>query len=585
MTIQEIELYLKVGCVVIFKHSIYKETITHYDSENVYYTDVRGEKTKESWDSIQEIVSWPKPKMFDKEHSGHYVKFSGLNKVIAECKEDLVNNWFQIQYNPNYSTDIKSTKNFKIIDLKGKVVQPIWYLVSDDHVAEYRPIPPESKPKLLLLKDCPVDSFVKFKKQSHWGSRWYKVTSNSSKEIRLTYNGYEHNPLPDTEVAEVINCMEDIPKHAVVRVKNHINYVPVINLSNYKINDIADILEESVPNNYGDIQPGDLVKHKYINSDKWLVIQSIDSQDRLTFYGIGDRWTKISVTEHLPVRPITQEQFQSIKPGYWVKIAPKEYIESMCGNEGEYKGYKYINHADKKNRFFGNWVKVKYPCNLNKNIEFYDNSHILFCFSLDFIVDISETEPLMYTNARTGAESTFTNCPTYATKEEADTGLAKGSGVAIRLDTVNGHTNPCKEIPLGGYQTVSKISEEQLSIIKSYGTGNMGIKLTGGTITVDESPCFTYDQIKNATKFSKENKELIMLNTVEEIEKMAKPNLEEAAKQIKASRDNDEVAAAKKKLTELLNQESGLKARKKEVDADLAEVQKLIKAFGYPPKE
>lgn len=74
-----------------------------------------------------------------------------------------------------------------------------------------------------------------------------------------------------------------------------------------------------------------------------------------------------------------------------------------------------------------------------------------------------------------------------------------------------------------------------------------------------------------------------MLNTVEEIGKLDKPNLEEAAKQVKASRDNDEVTAAKKKLTELLDQESGLKARKKEIDEELAKVQELIKAFGYPP--
>lgn len=74
-----------------------------------------------------------------------------------------------------------------------------------------------------------------------------------------------------------------------------------------------------------------------------------------------------------------------------------------------------------------------------------------------------------------------------------------------------------------------------------------------------------------------------MLNTVEEIGKLDKPNLEEAAKQVKATRDNDEVVAAKNKLTELLDQESGLKARKKEIDEDLAKVQELIKAFGYPP--
>lgn len=80
-------------------------------------------------------------------------------------------------------------------------------------------------------------------------------------------------------------------------------------------------------------------------------------------------------------------------------------------------------------------------------------------------------------------------------------------------------------------------------------------------------------------------KENIMLDTVEEIGKLDKPNLEEAAKQVKASRDNDEVKAAKEKLNALLDNESRLKAQKERTDKDLAEVQELIKAFGYPPKE
>lgn len=75
-----------------------------------------------------------------------------------------------------------------------------------------------------------------------------------------------------------------------------------------------------------------------------------------------------------------------------------------------------------------------------------------------------------------------------------------------------------------------------------------------------------------------------MLNTVEEIGKLDKPNLEEAAKQVKANRDNDQVKAAKEKLTHLLDCESDLKARKEKIDKELAEVQELIKAFGYPPK-
>lgn len=84
--------------------------------------------------------------------------------------------------------------------------------------------------------------------------------------------------------------------------------------------------------------------------------------------------------------------------------------------------------------------------------------------------------------------------------------------------------------------------------------------------------------------FVESKKETIMLDTVEEIGNLDKPNLEEAARQVKASRDNDQVRAAKEKLNQLLNQESELKAQKEKIDNLLAEVQELIAAFGYPPE-
>jgi tripartite-type tricarboxylate transporter receptor subunit TctC len=74
-----------------------------------------------------------------------------------------------------------------------------------------------------------------------------------------------------------------------------------------------------------------------------------------------------------------------------------------------------------------------------------------------------------------------------------------------------------------------------------------------------------------------------MLNTVEEIKKLDEANLKEAAKKVKEERDNDEVKAAREKLSYLLDCESKFKASKESIDKQLAEVQELIKAFGYPP--
>jgi hypothetical protein len=238
------------------------------------------------------------------------------------------------------------------------------------------------------------------------------------------------------------------------------------------------------------------------------------------------------------IAPISDDLWDKLKEGWWVKIAPEDYIKNLLDVNGTYLDIDYRSSRRKKNTF-GTWQKVVRKHTSKPSVGVCDT----FSIHRDFIVDISETEPQM-------------NCRVLTAKEYFSKHTTSNvSGIGIELDTVNGHTNACKEIPLPG-------------------VGGMCVL---GTTPTEPDWYYKYlmkDKIKENT-----------MNTVEDIKKLDAANLEEAAKQVKASRDNDEVAAAKSKLTQLLNQESGLKARKKEIDADLAEVQELIKAFGYPPKE
>jgi seryl-tRNA synthetase len=79
--------------------------------------------------------------------------------------------------------------------------------------------------------------------------------------------------------------------------------------------------------------------------------------------------------------------------------------------------------------------------------------------------------------------------------------------------------------------------------------------------------------------------EKIMLNTVEEIKQLDAKNIEEAAKKVKQNRDNAEVKQASEKLTQLLDRKESLEASKKDIEKQLKEVNDLVEALGYPPKE
>jgi hypothetical protein len=62
-------------------------------------------------------------------------------------------------------------------------------------------------------------------------------------------------------------------------------------------------------------------------------------------------------------------------------------------------------------------------------------------------------------------------------------------------------------------------------------------------------------------------------------------NIAEAAKKVKENRDNNEVRIASERLAQLLDRKESLEASKKDIEKQLNEVNTLVTALGYPPKE
>lgn len=839
---EEVAKYIQVGCRVKFTVDPKEYEVRDVNAGAIF---VRGFLNSFGYATISKITYWPKPGYFTSEHIGHYVRqtphsvWKQIGKNLEDCPP--TSNKFTLEEANKYS------------------------------IVEYRPIAPEPEPKPLLLKDCPVWSFVKLKSKEGLNTPWSQIINKSTHEIMVSQDGSEGSPDPESEVLKLIDKIEDIPEHAIVRTRNSMTYTtikefkgkfsdiaaiitdPAVNknrgihlgdliyldkswhratnlmfpskseltrlsdgakvdladsnikyvqmirkpeeinkdwwvkvmagekeprtptwfpasgldlystglakildisttypnkqnidikvgdwvkhfdfdgwqrvvactsgisvndgkighgfyskeriiehqriipisekefdeiepedslliapawfikahcnfLGKYKSNSyfgpttfdkeklygtiikIKNKLLEKVAATTGDfihkdfilkvfkntidpsnIRNGDLIKHKDLDN-KWHVVYTVTSSNEIMIIHDATKYSLSGIMQHQQVRPINEEQFKSIKSGYWVKIAPKEYIESKCDTGGFYGDFKYKDY-DAKEKYYNTWVKVESISLPSRHIEIWD--HSTYCFTKDFIVDISETEPQV-------------NCPAYATKQEADAALAKGSGVAIRLDTVNGYTNPCKEIPLREplhitYDEAFHMSWNQLNdlatripcyeipffpkepeyesvyfpdikvgdeifdkeqwrmILRITTKDEKEYRALGESKTslwTSDYSCCLVDygskwQIRRAKNNgllqsnSKNKQEKIMLNTLEDIKKLNEANLKEAAEQVKESRDNDEVKAAKAKLTELLDTESKLKVSKEIIDKQLAEVQEMIKAFGYPPK-
>lgn len=598
---REKEDLLRVGCKIKFGIDPKEYEVLQFCSAGVY---VRGENCSFGYGNIQEITYWPVPKYFKQEHIGHWIKIKDPQYVQFPGNYlDKCGTWQQI-------SDSTTCGDVRIVN---------GIIVDKEVIEKYRPTSPEPQPKPLLLKDCPAFSFVRLKTKPGVHSPWNYIISKSSREIIVSQDGGKGSPDPESEVLEVINQLEDIPSHAMIRTRYSCKFMPITEFQG-KFTDITAIITESANNKtklsvVKYLKPGDFFRiknqkvwNKFIQErpiiNKLMVKRngqdheiSLDSYaDKVisqwseiplgTYTKIKGIWCKHGVTgilnatfadiedisdtkpEKNKVTPITRTQFDNIKSGWWVKIAPEEYVRSKLLPNSLYGQDAYPNN---KLRDCGKWQQVFSKGSVDVRIIGLAG----WIWHKDFIVSISENKPIE-----------LINCPVTNTKEEADPILAAGGGVAT-------HMNACKEIPLTEplhitYDESSHMSWSQLNDLVTRGEIPFNfIAPEPGTYEVSsklgESCRLTLPKgwIINLPETKQEK---IMLNTVEEIKKLDEANLKEAAKKVKEERDNDEVKAAREKLSHLLDCESKLKASKESIDKQLAEVQELIKAFGYPPK-
>lgn len=637
MTREEIEKYIQPGCKVKFNSGEEIYTVTEYlPPISCIYLD--GYSCSFGIVNIKEILSWPVPKYFKEEHLGHWIKIKDAKDVqfpgnykdkcgtwqkiteVTTCgdvrilgRSIIVDKEIIAEYKPIGQWNIPThfteehighyvrqpnCKKWKQIGRNLEDCKPTEdkFTLSEANryeIAEYSPILPGQEPKPLLLKDCPTFSFVRLKTKPGAHALWNCIISKSSREIIVSQDGSEGSPDPEAEVLELIDKLEDIPSHAMIRARYSAKFIPITEFQG-KFTDITAIITESVKKNklqplLKELRPGDFFKlrnqkvwNKFVETTGFgrVRVKRKEQRHEINLDSALDatitQWSDIPVNTYVKMRgnwymhgvtgllnvtfsdiedisdtkpeemdtvvPINDYQFAKIKSGWWVKIAPEEYVRSKLLPNSLYGQDAYPNN---KLRDCGKWQQVFSKGSVDVRIIGPGGG----IWYKDFIVAISENKPME-----------LINCPVTNTKKEADQILAAGGGVAINM-------NPCGEIPLTfseplriTYDIAASMSWDQLNYLA-------------------ESVKFDYSITK---RFKTQEK--IMLNTVEEIGKLDKPNLEEAAKQVKANRDNDQVKAAKEKLTHLLDCESDLKARKEKIDKELAEVQELIKAFGYPPK-
>lgn len=687
MMLEEIKKYIQVGCVVKIGADRNEYTVTDISNEAVYVED---RACSYGFGSIREIISWPIPHTFTEEHIGHYVQQS-----------------FNLKWK-------KIVSNRQACSSAGTEITVFHANKIAKH--SYMPLAPE-KLKPLLLKDCPVWSFVKLKSKEGVNTPWNYIISKGPHEIIVSQDGSEGSPDPESEVLELIKNIGEIPEHAIIRTKNSMKYILISEFKDKfgKFSDIAAIITESAkqirdkgihvgdlvcdegkwyrvikmnftnkcevkrlhdgistflldttiqwipkvrsmadlnqnwyvklmhtiypnlrepkwyrvhqlsdtvkiedildisttkPEKHSDkpeIKVGDWVKH--FDFDGWQQVvastNGISVNDRK---GSGDHgfYSNDRIIDHKKTIAISDQEWDNLKPGMWVKIAIQEYVESKLSNiKNQWVSYGPNTYTIAKLKdSCGKWVQIN-DTTKDKEIKIQNSSG--WVWHKDFIVDISETEPLeskVLTTSNACQEVPLGE-PLYITYDEAShMSWSQLNDLATRI--------PCCEIPFSPkepeYESVYfpdiKVGDEIFDkeqwrmILRITTKDEKEYRAPGESKTslwTSDYSCCLVDygsrwQIRRAKnngllQSNSENKqEKIMLNTLEDIKKLNEANLKEAAEQVKESRDNDEVKAAKAKLTELLDTESKLKVSKEIIDKQLSEVQEMIKAFGYPPK-
>jgi len=336
---------------------------------------------------------------------------------------------------------------------------------------------------------------------------------------------------------------------------------------------------------------------------EWFIIETVVSErpsitvkDRKGSIVFSNQVSLCHIGDYRPippveVTPISDDEFNALQPGNRLKIATAEYIDSKCDYTGYYKetlqgsnrvdnGLKrhYGNDsAEVKNLLCNGIVSIKEGYTIHRDfivgvikmqekkpyplVECKDFS-ILRCEVGDFVKLNSEHPSWMKVidpsrhrvKFSGGGESHVYNDIKYRIQNFfsfPDSWFYRVKGVWYQYPSDSG----------AFWGDVEAISET--------------LPLHGEIATGSPQP--------NVLQIKEEEK--IMLNTVEEIKQLDAKNIEEAAKKVKQNRDNAEVKQASEKLTQLLDRKESLEASKRDIDKQLKEVNDLVEALGYPPKE
>jgi hypothetical protein len=331
---------------------------------------------------------------------------------------------------------------------------------------------------------------------------------------------------------------------------------------------------------------------------KWYEIKKICVNGNPEIYvcGSGHNVSRTYIGDYRPIppveeiTPISDEEFNSLKPGDRLKLATAEYIDSKCQN-GYYQG---ILHGSNrvcralKGHYGNDSAKVKYL--LTGGRISIEKDYVVH---RDFVVGVIKEKKLYPLGECKGL--TILNCsegdfiklnsqhPSWMKVVDPSRRLVKFSGGGeshVYTDHIKYRMSGYQDFPEGWFFRVKNVWYK-------FPTEGLGFYWKEVEAISETHPLYgeiaTGSPQPNVLQIKEEEK--IMLNTVEDIKQLDAKNIAEAAKKVKENRDNNEVRIASERLAQLLDRKESLEASKKDIEKQLNEVNTLVTALGYPPKE
>jgi hypothetical protein len=377
---------------------------------------------------------------------------------------------------------------------------------------------------------------------------------------------------------------------------------------------IKDIVSWPIPVNFEQKHVGHFVrvgnKDHFWNHEgdmdhlvgKWVEIRLCYDQDRFQAKAIGDDRTWLykhnHVLEYSPIpvvektTPISDDEFNALQPGDRLKIATTEYIDRKCDHTGYYKwtlqGSNQVDNGLK--RHYGNDSAEVKNLLCNEIVSIKEG----YTIHRDFIVGVikmKEKKPYPLVECK---DFSILHCevgdfiklnsehPSWMKVIDPPRRLVKFSGGGeshVYNDYIKYRIQSFFSFPEGWFY---RVKEVWYQYPPDSGANWGDIEAISETLPL-YGEIATGSPQPNVLQIKEEEK--IMLNTVEEIKQLDAKNIEEAAKKVKQNRDNAEVKQASEKLTQLLDRKESLEASKKDIEKQLKEVNDLVEALGYPPKE